>query len=914
MLEINFMSMHALARGQLCMHPCMHADMNTISIRSSLICTQTLALIVLRRTIITALICMSSCMQPTTTGSTPSTAQSQGVARVDLREVAQRNNMKRPGVLQSDVDGEATAWANHQFDFRPSSQPPPPSERVVTKVHGHYQVNVAECAKLGMHARWLEVLSRGVDIMLDRVPVYDVRRDNYSSVHLNLQEANSMIAKQQKLGVLESVDHCPRVLQPLGMIEKKLEPGQEGPAAFRMITDAKVSGLNDCIRDCPFPLPSIRDAVRSGKMGWWAAKYDLKDGFYHIPVHPRFVDLLGIQLPASNQFARYRFLCFGLKCAPFFFQGTMCELRQCLLAQGILSDCAVLVYIDDWLLLAPTREGLLRNMQQFEQTMQRLGFHLHPTKRAGPVQAIEYIGFILDLLAGQLSLTVERCDRIRARIQELLAHHERSQRWLVSDVDSLTGKLSHAAYVVLGGRVALAPIYAARAACAARWKNPAASPPQGASFTPCVHCVESLRWWYRALLVVAPVSRKLFVYEDGSMDLWGPEMFPLASPTMTIPRPLSFGGILVVTSDASSTGGAFFVGTPFDSADRVAPYAFLWSPTQSCATSNFRECKTIDISQHWLGQRLRNKFILHFTDNTASVSVTSTWTSPSVSLASIGSSMRTRLTGLAAQAAAVHVPGVQNSLADAPSRAGEALYESMMVSLALIQLVESRFIPHRVVQVLGAHGPAGFPTASGDTLTASSARTGSPPGLCLWVPPPHQRESALKRALQSCTQLALTGSTIVMLLPHFDVAVHRWARYFDQAETVRLAWHSSLPPRIAMYSREVTYQQHGWISPPLVIPRMAVGTWHVWVALPNALAVPPQCGRAATRYDPSSDRGGSWHCVSNIEGIRMPAYMHEGSSMHACMHGSFVFGDIASYLLIHYGQARVLTCSVYSYN
>ncbi len=47
------------------------------------------------------------------------------------------------------------------------------------------------------------------------------------------------------------------------------------------------------------------------------AKFDFKDGFYHIPVHPKLSSLLGIKHPKSGKLAVYRVLCFGLKCAPF---------------------------------------------------------------------------------------------------------------------------------------------------------------------------------------------------------------------------------------------------------------------------------------------------------------------------------------------------------------------------------------------------------------------------------------------------------------------------------------------------------------------------------------------------------------------------------------------------------------------
>ena len=65
----------------------------------------------------------------------------------------------------------------------------------------------------------------------------------------------------------------------------------------------------------------------------------------------------------------------------------MCELRAMLLAKGLLFDCAVLVYIDDWIIMAATEELVRANMQSFDTAMKALKVKLHPTKRDGPTQS-----------------------------------------------------------------------------------------------------------------------------------------------------------------------------------------------------------------------------------------------------------------------------------------------------------------------------------------------------------------------------------------------------------------------------------------------------------------------------------------------------------------------------------------------
>ncbi len=80
----------------------------------------------------------------------------------------------------------------------------------------------------------------------------------------------SMIKEQSDSGVLEYPADGVLTVSSLGVVVKKLEPGQTGKPKFRVVVDAAESGINDCIRDMPFPMPKIGDVVRASKQGWWA--------------------------------------------------------------------------------------------------------------------------------------------------------------------------------------------------------------------------------------------------------------------------------------------------------------------------------------------------------------------------------------------------------------------------------------------------------------------------------------------------------------------------------------------------------------------------------------------------------------------------------------------------------------------
>ena len=144
----------------------------------------------------------------------------------------------------------------------------------------------------------------------------------------------------------------------------------------------------------------------------------------------------------------------------------------------ILRRCGViLVYIDDWILLGASEDVIRMNMEAFDMAMTSLGFKLHPTKRDGPTQSIEYIGFLLHLASARLAITGDKKDKVLAHVDALIAQVA-LRSWDLSYADTVTGKLSAISPVVPGGRSAITPSYKARTITAASWKNPHVKTPK----------------------------------------------------------------------------------------------------------------------------------------------------------------------------------------------------------------------------------------------------------------------------------------------------------------------------------------------------------------------------------------------------------------------------------------------------
>ncbi len=148
-----------------------------------------------------------------------------------------------------------------------------------------------------------------------------------------------------------------------------------------------------------------------------------------------------------------------------------------------------------------------------------------------------------------------------------------SGSWDVALADITVGKLSAIALVVPGGRAALAPLYKARTVSAASWPDPFGKPPRGArvrtgnskSAIPdsvWKACVTGLAFWRIRLSEEAPPVLTLFVYEDGSLAIWGPDVFPRGAP-FKLPAPAPDQEVISIVSDAATVGYAFYVGVPW---------------------------------------------------------------------------------------------------------------------------------------------------------------------------------------------------------------------------------------------------------------------------------------------------------------------------------------------------------------
>ncbi|XP_063954936.1 uncharacterized protein LOC135153934 [Lytechinus pictus] len=137
----------------------------------------------------------------------------------------------------------------------------------------------------------------------------------------------------------------------------------------------------------------------------WAVSLDLRDAYFHIPIHPAY---------------RYRAMPFGLRPAPRVFIRVVIAVAAHLRERGL----RLFVYLDDWLLFANSKAKLLSHLSLLLRVTQELGFVVNWEKSdLSPSRVPTYVGAVLDL-PNQIARPSP--DRVRAIVSLARSLRERS--------------------------------------------------------------------------------------------------------------------------------------------------------------------------------------------------------------------------------------------------------------------------------------------------------------------------------------------------------------------------------------------------------------------------------------------------------------------------------------------------------
>lgn len=193
-----------------------------------------------------------------------------------------------------------------------------------------------------------------------------------------------------------------------------------------------LSSLNKFIVNEHFQMENLGCVKTLLLPGDFMTNIDLKDAYLSVPVHETSRKFLRFLWKGKSY--QFKALPFGLCSAPRIFTKVLKPVAAFLRRKAI----RVLIYLDDFLLLAATVEEAVKNTQLVVNLLQSRGFTINPKKSLLiPTQVINFLGFKIDSTRMMLSLPAEKTAKILDCCRRFLV----SQSITLRNLASLIGLL-----------------------------------------------------------------------------------------------------------------------------------------------------------------------------------------------------------------------------------------------------------------------------------------------------------------------------------------------------------------------------------------------------------------------------------------------------------------------------------------
>lgn len=222
----------------------------------------------------------------------------------------------------------------------------------------------------------------------------------------------------------------PKVVNPLGVA---LNSDKE-----RLVLNGIY--INSYMQDLPFRYERLRDILTFLQKGGFISSWDLKSGYFHVLIHPKYRTYFGFQI--GGAYLHFNGVCFGWKQPCYVFTVVMQEVFLEVRARSI----PVLAYIDDGITADPSYEKCLWSVVRVVKLLDLLGAYFGiPKCRFRPSQEGEWLGFELVSRDEQFRVSSKKMKRVLAVLARLISTQEVTPRQLAA----VAGKLISLAPAVL---------------------------------------------------------------------------------------------------------------------------------------------------------------------------------------------------------------------------------------------------------------------------------------------------------------------------------------------------------------------------------------------------------------------------------------------------------------------------------
>ena len=410
-----------------------------------------------------------------------------------------------------------------------------------------------------MDAWVVEVLREGYKILFSRGPPLSdqpLPMPSYppSSIRGRALEKEFLDLLQKR--AIEQAPQTPGFYSRLFVVQKD-------SGSWRPIID--LSTLNTFILSQRFHMETPQSVLRSIRQGDWMISLDLQDAYLQVPIHPESRRYLRFTMRGVPY--QFRVLCFGLTTAPQVITRLMAPLSAILHRYGI----RMLRYLDDWLILAESRDTCIQARDRLLHLCEELGLQVnHGKSSLVPSRIMTYLGMQILSVRFIAKPTETRVVSLLNIIEEFLSSpNTPAALW-----QRLLGHLSSLTLLVKGGMLRMRSL---QLRLQSKWNF--RDDYLRIQWDPL--CQEDLRWWSWTM------------QQREGVDL-------------SLPVPdLSF------YSDASDVGWGAIMGEQEVSG--------VWTPSQKQLSINLREMMAVENGLLRFSQFFRGKTIALFCDNVTTV-------------------------------------------------------------------------------------------------------------------------------------------------------------------------------------------------------------------------------------------------------------------------------------------------------
>lgn len=311
-------------------------------------------------------------------------------------------------------------------------------------------------------------------------------------------------ARMHKAGPFDAPPFPFFIVSPLSAVPK---PGADGVRVVHNLSYPFGGGVNGSIPAEPITLETVETAMgyirrqhnahaaaaiaRPGRKPRkvYLVKLDVEAAFKQVPVCAADRRLLGMRW--KDKYYYELVLPFGLRTS-----GNRWELYAAALHyffEHHLGVKLVVHYVDDFLLIFPSRREAKAHLAAVLELCARLGVPMAPDKTLGPVTLLVFLGIELDTVLMEARLSASRL----AELKGLLSVWDTSAPIQQNELETLIGKLSFASCVVRPGRTFMQRLYKLLTEMKAQRRAGGKDALQRRKL--CAHAREDVRWWQEFL-------------------------------------------------------------------------------------------------------------------------------------------------------------------------------------------------------------------------------------------------------------------------------------------------------------------------------------------------------------------------------------------------------------------------------